>query len=93
LLTRKEGFEQIEKHDQERPDALDYYLNITGLSEDEFHTIMREKKLAKLEKISLPIHKKEKPNAERLLPFVEQIIQKHLNKPDPRVTRDLNEDN
>lgn len=93
LLTRKEGFEQIEKHDQERPDALDYYLNITGLSEDEFHTIMREKKLAKLENISLPIHKKEKPNAERLLPFVEQIIQKHLNKPDPRVARDLKEDN
>ena len=88
LLTRNEGFELIRKHDQERPDALDYYLKITGLSEAEFYDVMREKKLTGLKDIDLPIHPKEKPNAERLVPFVEQIIQKHLNQPDPRMKRD-----
>jgi N-acetyl sugar amidotransferase len=91
LLTRKEGFELIRKHDQERPDALDYYLKVTGLSEEEFYDVMQKKKLAKLKDIVLPIHPKEKPNAERLVPFVEQIIQKHLNQPDPRIIRDRKE--
>jgi N-acetyl sugar amidotransferase len=88
LLTRKEGFELIKQHDQERPDALNYYLKITGLSEDEFYQIIGSKKLDKLKDVDLPVHAKTKPNAELLLPFVEQIIQKHLNKPDPRVARD-----
>lgn len=88
LLTRKEGFELIHKHDQERPDALDYYLNITGLSEVEFYEIMKSKRLDKLKDTELPVHSKERPNAEKLVPFVEQIIQKHLNKPDPRISRD-----
>ena len=41
LLTREEGFELAKKYDTERPEALDYYLEITGLSEEEFHEIMR----------------------------------------------------
>jgi N-acetyl sugar amidotransferase len=92
LLTRNEGFELIRKHDQERPDALDYYLKITGLSETEFNEVMQEKKLESLKNIDLPTHPKVKPNAELLIPFVEQIIQKHLNQPDPRVKRDKKED-
>lgn len=91
LLTRKEGFDLVRKHDQERPAALDYYLKITGLSENEFYDTMEHKKLDKLKGIDLPIHPKERPNAERLVPFVEQIIQKHLNQPDPRIKRDQEE--
>lgn len=91
LLSRKEGFELIRKHDQERPDALDYYLEITGLSEAEFYSVMRGKRLAQLRDIDLPVHPKEKPNAELLVPFVEQIIKRHLNQPDPRITRDKRE--
>ncbi|MNO08913.1 hypothetical protein D3C81_2318030 [compost metagenome] len=53
---------------------------------------MRNKKLESLKNIELPVHPKDRPNAERLVPFVEQIIQKHLNKPDPRVMRDQEED-
>ncbi len=41
LLTREEGMELAKKHDTERPEALDYYLEITGLSEEEFHDVMR----------------------------------------------------
>lgn len=88
LLTRKEGFELIRRHDQERPQALDYYLKITGLSEEAFYDIMREKKLDQLRDIDLPVHPKERPNAERTVPFVQQIIQKHINQPDPRIARD-----
>jgi hypothetical protein len=42
LMTREEAFELAKHHDAERPDALDYYLEITGYSEDEFDAIMRE---------------------------------------------------
>ena len=92
LLTRQEGFELIRKHDQERPDALDYYLKITGLTENQFYDEMRQKKLATLKNTQLPIHPKTRPNAEKLVPFVEQIIQKHLNQPDPRIVRDQEEE-
>jgi N-acetyl sugar amidotransferase len=85
LLTREEGFELVQKHDQERPGALDYYLKITGMSETEFYKAMREKKLPQFEGADLPIHPREKPNAERIVPFVEQLIQKHLHQPDPRL--------
>ena len=92
LLTRKEGFELIKNHDQERPEALDHYLKITGLSEKEFYATMEGKKLERLRDVELPVHPKARPNAERIVPFVEQIIEKHLGKPDPRVTRDRGED-
>lgn len=92
LLTREEGFDLIKMHDRVRPQALDYYLKITGLSEGEFYKIIDKKKLKELAKIVLPIHDKEQPNAEILIPFVEQIIQKHLNAPDPRIERDEKKD-
>lgn len=42
LLTREEAFELAKQHDTERPPALDYYLKITGFSEEEFEAVMRE---------------------------------------------------
>jgi N-acetyl sugar amidotransferase len=87
LLTREEGFELIKRHDQERPEALDYYLKITGLSEQEFYEVMKSKKLDRLKEVDLTIRPKEKPNAERIVPFVEQIIEKHLHAPDPRIAK------
>ena len=91
LLTRQEGFALVRHHDQERPQALDYYLKITGMTEAEFYDAMKQKKLEALKGIELPVHPKAKPNAEHLVPFVEQIIQKHLHQPDPRVVRDQEE--
>lgn len=88
LLTREEGFELIKDRDSERPDALDYYLDITGMSEEHFFRTMEGKKVEQLRNIELPIHKKTRPNAERLKPFVEQLIEKHLGKPDIRIERD-----
>jgi len=42
LLTRQEAFELAKMHDSERPDALDYYLEITGYTEEEFNSILAE---------------------------------------------------
>lgn len=42
LLTREEGFELAKKHDTQRPEILDWYLKITGITEDEFFKVMKE---------------------------------------------------
>ena len=85
LLTRAEGFELINQHDKERPNALDYYLKITGLSESEFMEIMKGKKVEQLSKADLEVIQKDRENKEKLVPFVQQIIAKYLNAPDPRL--------
>lgn len=42
LLTREEAFELAKKHDTARPDALDFYLEITGFSEEEFNEVLAQ---------------------------------------------------
>ena len=91
LLTRNEGFELIQKHDQEVPEALAYYLKITGMTEEQFHATIEAKRLDRLRDVELPTHPKERPNAERIVPFTQQLIEKHLGQPDPRVARDRQE--
>ena len=88
LLTRAEGFELVRQYDQERPEALDYYLEITKLDENEFNKIINSQKHEALSGIDLPVNPKKHKNAEKLVPFVEQVIEKHLGRPDVRVARD-----
>ncbi len=88
LLTREEGFELVKKHDQERPGALDYYLHITGLTEDEFYGHITDLRLKDLKHLDVPVRSKDRENAEKTIPFVQQIIAKHLGTPDPRVARE-----
>jgi hypothetical protein len=45
LLTRDEAFELAKRHDAERPEALDYYLQISGFTEEEFEAVLREHRL------------------------------------------------
>lgn len=42
LLTREEGFELAKAFDTQRPHALDFYLNLTGLSEEEFEQTLAD---------------------------------------------------
>lgn len=42
LLTREEGFQLAKEYDTQRPHALDYYLGLTGFSEEEFEQIVIE---------------------------------------------------
>lgn len=47
LMTREEAFDLASKVDAERPDQLDYYLQITGYSEQEFMNILKAKREGK----------------------------------------------
>ena len=40
LLTREQAFELIMQYDGKRPDALDFYLEITGFTENEFEIVL-----------------------------------------------------
>lgn len=42
LLTRQEGLELIKKLDGKKPEILNYYLKISGYSEQEFNQIMEQ---------------------------------------------------
>lgn len=84
LLTREEGLELAKEFDPVRPEALDYYLKITGMTEEEFYKIMKEKRIKTISDVELEIKEKKRKNRERILPFSEQIIEKCLNKKDPR---------
>jgi N-acetyl sugar amidotransferase len=42
LLTREEGFALAKEFDTQRPHALDYYLELTGFSEEEFEQTVKE---------------------------------------------------
>ncbi len=83
LLTRQEAFDLINGHDPLRPDALDYFLEITEMSEPEFMVEMSRQRVAGL-RGNLPVMQKGRPNLERTVPFVQQIIDKHLGSTDRR---------
>jgi hypothetical protein len=76
LLTREEGFALANQHDSVRPEALDYYLKVTGLSEKEFYETMEKHRMPALRGQALPIRKKDRPNEEKLKPFPIQVVEK-----------------
>lgn len=51
IITREEGFDLAAKTDAERPNGLDYYLEITGYDEKEFMEILRAKRNSKAKKL------------------------------------------
>ncbi len=51
LMTREEAFKIAKKYDSERPKALDYYLKITGYTENEFLSILKELREGKAKKL------------------------------------------
>ena len=76
LLTREEGFQLIRKHDTERPEALDYYLKVSGSTEEEFYRTMEGKRHEKMKGVEIPVHPKDHANEERIVPFPQQLIEK-----------------
>jgi N-acetyl sugar amidotransferase len=80
LLTREEGFELARQRDGERPEALDYYLKATGLSEEQFYSIMKKKRLQKLQSEDLPILPKTEKHPEPLIPFSENMVNEQSDK-------------
>ena len=51
LMTRDEAFEVAKAVDAERPSALDYYLEITKYSEQEFENILRAQRQGAAKKL------------------------------------------
>lgn len=84
LLTRAQGQELAGQTDCVRPEALDFYLRITGMEEEEFYQLMAKKRHPKIKEQNLTVTEKQQKNAERVLPFAQQVIEKHKNMPDPR---------
>lgn len=81
LATRCEAQQLIKRNDPTRPLALDYYLQITGMTEEEFYSAMEKLRLSPLAGEDVPVLPKTKPHGERVLPFVQQLI-KRLKKTD-----------
>ena len=50
-MTREEAFELAKRYDTERPDMLDYYLQITGYTEKEFMDIVKSHREGKAKEL------------------------------------------
>ena len=51
LMTREEAFDIASKIDAERPEIMDYYLKITGYTEQEFHDILKSLRQGKAKEL------------------------------------------
>ena len=76
LLSRDEAFELIRENDAVRPEGLDHYLKITGLTEAEFFAALEKQRRPELKDKVIPIYEKKAPNEERLLPYPQQVIER-----------------
>lgn len=76
LLSREEGFELARQYDSEIPEALEYYLDATGMSRETFYRTMEGKKLPQVKRAELPVVEKTRQNKERILPYPEQLVQR-----------------
>lgn len=78
LMTREEGIKLAREIESQKPGALDYYLKITGMSEDLFYNTLKELRGQKLLNIDIPVLEKLKPTKKEI-PFFEQLINKYRN--------------
>ncbi len=76
LLSRDEAWELIRDNDGVRPEGLDYYLKITGMSEAEFFATLEQHRRPELKKTVIPIYPKMQKNEEELLPYPQQLQRK-----------------
>ena len=59
-----------------RPEGLDYYLKITGMSEEEFFATLEKHRRPELKNTVIPIYPKTSKNEEELLPYPQQLQRK-----------------
>ena len=55
------------------------------MTEEEFLETMNSVKHEKIKELDLPVLPKIRKNKEKTIPFVEQLINKHKNRKDPRL--------
>ena len=76
LLSRDEAWDLIRANDGVRPEGLDYYLKITGMSEEEFFATLEKHRRPELKNTVIPIYPKPAKNEEELLPYPQQLQRK-----------------
>ena len=80
LMTREEAFEIIKKHDKEIPDALQYFLTITHLTEERFYELMKSMQMEGIKGVDLPLSKRKAPCPDiKTKPYVQQLIDEVRN--------------
>jgi N-acetyl sugar amidotransferase len=73
LLSRDEAWDLIARNDGVRPEGLDYYLKITGMTEEEFFSTLEKHRRPELARTVIPIYPKPSRNEEELLPYPQQL--------------------
>jgi N-acetyl sugar amidotransferase len=86
LMTREEGLALAARIDAEIPYALDYYKEITGLSQEVFDREISQQRVSSCELSMVNPQSKHRKSPEILRPFVEQILEKHQGSTDARLT-------
>ena len=76
LLSREEGLALARRHDPERPEALDYFLKVTGMTEEDFYEAMKGHRVEQLKDVEMPVWPKSRPNAEKIQPVAEQLMER-----------------
>ncbi|MDO9093333.1 MAG: N-acetyl sugar amidotransferase [Rubrivivax sp.] len=76
LLSRDEAWDLIRQNDGVRPEGLDYYLKITGMTEEEFFATLEKHRRPELKNTVIPIYPKPAKNEEELLPYPQQLQRK-----------------
>ena len=57
---------------------LNYFKKITDLTEEEINRVLKGKRVKKLKNIPIKVSAKKNKHPEKLKPFVQQLIEKHL---------------
>ena len=86
LMTREEGLALACRIDAEVPYALEYYKDLTGLSQEEFEDEIKKHRSTSFDSSSVKPVIKSRKSSEVLEPFVEQILQRMQGSTDSRLT-------
>jgi N-acetyl sugar amidotransferase len=77
LMTREEGMELAGRVDAARPEALDYFLRITGMTEDEFIETVKTHRREKMHLLPSEYLKKDRlPERPRISPAVVNLVER-----------------
>jgi N-acetyl sugar amidotransferase len=87
LMIRKDAKKIAENIDSIEPEVLNYYLDITGYSKDEFYRIMKEKRFEQLDKAIIQV-KNSNNLKKNVKPFVIDFIDDVRNENAKRDTRE-----
>ncbi len=77
LLSRAEAFAVIADRDSVRPEALDYYLQITEMSEQEFYSSLDEHRHQSLRGQDIPVTSRVTDRVNPFVPFVNKFLEAH----------------